>query len=175
MRIRNESPSLRRKKHDPDRRHLYFAYGSNTNLDQMAHRCPQSVNMGPAILPGFRLTFRGHADVELDRQYDCVGLLWEVDDYDLESLDIYEGFPHYYLRQRVFVYDHQDQEHVAWVYIMGEQEFESAPSTGYFQSCMTGYEQNRLDTFQLTDAANRVNYNDTPTQEYQQWRKVYSV
>ena len=175
MRIRNESPSLRRKKHDPDRRHLYFAYGSNTCLEQMGQRCPQAVNLGPAVLPGFRLTFRGHADVELDRRYDCTGLLWQVDDYDLESLDMYEGFPNYYLRQRVFVYDYRDQEQVAWVYVMAEQEYESAPSTGYYQVCMDGYNQNRLETLQLTEAANRVNYNDTPAQGYQQWRKVYSV
>lgn len=163
------------REYDQDRRHLYFAYGSNTNLEQMSHRCPAAVNLGPATLPGHRLVFRGHADVELDRQSDVTGLLWQVDDWDLESLDIYEGFPEYYLRQRVFVYDDQDQEHVAWVYVMSMQQHEAAPSPGYYQGCMTGYQQNGLATFQLTDAADRVNYTDTDPQEAETWRKVYSV
>jgi gamma-glutamylcyclotransferase (GGCT)/AIG2-like uncharacterized protein YtfP len=156
-----------------DQRHLYFAYGSNTHLDQMGRRCPMGVNLGPAVLPNHRLVFRGHADVQLDRQYDVQGLLWEVDDFDLESLDIYEGFPSYYLRHRVFVYDQYDNEHIAWVYTMAQQAAETAPTTGYYEICRTGYEQNRLDLNQLTEAADRVQYTDN--QEDIAWQRVYSL
>ena len=38
---------------------LYLAYGSNLNLGQMAHRCPDSQVDGRAQLPGYRLLFRG--------------------------------------------------------------------------------------------------------------------
>lgn len=174
MRISNTRMRNTSRQYDNDQRHLYFAYGSNTHLEQMRHRCPDAVNLGPAVLPGFRLTFRGHADVELDRRYDCVGLLWQVNDRDLEALDIYEGFPDYYLRQRVFVYNNFDEEQIAWVYTMARQDFESAPSKGYYEVCTEGYLENRLETIQLTEAADRVSYNDSQ-QEYNTWRKVYSV
>ena len=51
---------------------LYLAYGSNLNLGQMAHRCPDSKVAGKAELPGYRLLFRGgqhnaHATIEKAR------------------------------------------------------------------------------------------------------------
>ena len=33
---------------------LYFAYGSNINLDQMAYRCPAAQVVGPVVLEGSR-------------------------------------------------------------------------------------------------------------------------
>ena len=38
---------------------LYFAYGSNINLDQMAYRCPDAQVVGPVKLEGWELLFRG--------------------------------------------------------------------------------------------------------------------
>ena len=40
---------------------LYFAYGSNINLDQMAYRCPAAQVVGPVVLEGYELLFRGNA------------------------------------------------------------------------------------------------------------------
>lgn len=34
---------------------LYFAYGSNINLEQMAVRCPAAQVVGPAVLDGYEL------------------------------------------------------------------------------------------------------------------------
>jgi hypothetical protein len=31
----------------------YFAYGMNTNIEQMATRCPSAENLGPARLAGW--------------------------------------------------------------------------------------------------------------------------
>lgn len=39
---------------------LYFAYGSNINLEQMAVRCPAALMVGPAVLDGYELLFRGN-------------------------------------------------------------------------------------------------------------------
>lgn len=33
---------------------LYFAYGSNINLDQMAYRCPAAEVVGPVVLENYR-------------------------------------------------------------------------------------------------------------------------
>ena len=39
---------------------LYFAYGSNINLNQMAVRCPDAKVVEPAVLENYELLFRGH-------------------------------------------------------------------------------------------------------------------
>ncbi len=39
---------------------LYFAYGSNINLNQMAYRCPAAEVVGPMVLNDYKLLFRGN-------------------------------------------------------------------------------------------------------------------
>jgi hypothetical protein len=77
---------------------LYFAYGSNLNLTQMAQRCPDARQLGATYIPNWRLVFRGVADIEPTRSNDVllpVGV-WEITKRCEEQLDIYEGFPHLY-------------------------------------------------------------------------------
>ena len=80
---------------------LYLAYGSNLNLGQMAHRCPDSQVAGKAELPGYRLLFRGgqhnaHATIEKSEGHTVPALLWKVSVRDEALLDRYEGYPYYY-------------------------------------------------------------------------------
>ena len=134
-------------------KHLYFAYGSNTHLKQMEQSCPGAVNLGPAYLQDYRLLFRIHADIELCEHSTVAGVLWEIDDNHLASLDRYEGFPAYYLRHRVFVKTTADEpKWVAWVYSMTEQEEELSPGKPYYNVCMEGYVANGIETTQLEEA-----------------------
>ena len=61
---------------------LYFAYGSNINLEQMAVRCPAAQVVGPAVLDGYELLFRGNrrgtgvATIEPLPDSQVHGLLW---------------------------------------------------------------------------------------------------
>lgn len=76
--------------------HLYFAYGSNMDVDQMAHRCPDAVFTGVASLPGyaFELDSAGVATV-VERPGSTVhGVLWLISESDERSLDGYEGVGH---------------------------------------------------------------------------------
>ena len=63
---------------------LYFAYGSNINLDQMAHRCPAAEVVGPVVLENYRLLFRGNrrgrgvATIVPHKGQMVHGLLWNV-------------------------------------------------------------------------------------------------
>ena len=80
---------------------LYLAYGSNLNLGQMAHRCPDSHVAGKAELLGYRLLFRGrpgnaHATIEQSEGRTVPVLLWKVSVRDEALLDRYEGYPYYY-------------------------------------------------------------------------------
>lgn len=42
---------------------LYIAYGSNINLEQMAHRCPNSKVVSTEMMKGYELEFRGVATI----------------------------------------------------------------------------------------------------------------
>ncbi|CZS79501.1 unnamed protein product [Fusarium graminearum] len=73
---------------------LYFAYGSNMSVAQMAQRCPGSVFKGPAILDSFRwhINERGVANVlKSDDNHSVEGLLYTVTPKDESTLDRNEG------------------------------------------------------------------------------------
>ena len=59
---------------------LYFAYGSNINLDQMSYRCPDASVMGPVTLEGWELLFRrgGFATIAPKEGEQVQGLLWSI-------------------------------------------------------------------------------------------------
>lgn len=65
---------------------LYFAYGSNLNLDQMARRCPDAEPVGRVRLDGYRLAFRrtggGYLTILPDKGNHVDGLLWKVSAQD---------------------------------------------------------------------------------------------
>ena len=70
---------------------LYFAYGSNINLDQMQYRCPDATVYGQAVLDNYDLRFRGSGVATVEpKEGACVyGLLWELTDKCEASLDRY--------------------------------------------------------------------------------------
>jgi len=72
---------------------LYFAYGSNLHLEQMARRCPNSTYIGRAILNDFRwqINERGYANVVSDKSDIVHGLVYELDGDDEACLDRNEG------------------------------------------------------------------------------------
>ena len=59
---------------------LYFAYGSNINLDQMAYRCPDASVVGPVTLENYELLFRrgGFATLAPTEGETVTGLLWSI-------------------------------------------------------------------------------------------------
>ncbi|EAQ91022.1 hypothetical protein CHGG_02957 [Chaetomium globosum CBS 148.51] len=74
---------------------LYFTYGSNLHIAQMADRCPESRFIGKGTLTGYRwqINSRGVANVvETGSHHDKVkGLVFEVTRADVRILDRYEG------------------------------------------------------------------------------------
>jgi len=79
---------------------LYFAFGSNLDPDQMRARCPAHKVVGLAALREHKLIFPifstswggGVASLQLSHGRDVWGLLYELSDEDLHTLDGYEGF-----------------------------------------------------------------------------------
>ena len=128
----------------------YFAYGMNTNLTQMAARCPGAVCLGPAWINDYALVFRHYADIEPEVDSYCDGVLWEITDDNLVALDALEGYPYHYTRFSVVVNTDRGSD-IALVYQMVDQSFEQPPSNHYFNTVYEGYEQNNVDTHQLIE------------------------
>ncbi len=73
--------------------HLYFAYGSHLDPEQMDWRCPDAIALGAARLNdwAWRIGGRGYATVSPSPGHHVWGAIWNVSDSDLASLDRYEG------------------------------------------------------------------------------------
>jgi gamma-glutamylcyclotransferase (GGCT)/AIG2-like uncharacterized protein YtfP len=72
---------------------LYFAYGSNMDLEQMSNRCERAATVSTAELPRHRfiINSRGVATVVPDPASTVKGLLWKISREDERSLDRHEG------------------------------------------------------------------------------------
>ncbi len=133
---------------------LYFAYGSNLNLEGMASRCLDSEPVGRATLDGWALTFRGVADIERRDGSRTRGALWRISERDLERLDAYEGYPGLYRRELVAVRT-AEGEVVAFTYVMNE-DYVGLPSPAYFEVIKRGYEQWDLPILDLDQTVAKV-------------------
>jgi hypothetical protein len=74
---------------------LYFAYGSNMDIDAMARRCPRSKALGLARLKRHRLAVmrEGWLTAVRDSTSGVHGVLWDLALSDIAPLDRYEGVP----------------------------------------------------------------------------------
>ncbi|WP_439575307.1 gamma-glutamylcyclotransferase family protein [Phreatobacter sp.] len=72
---------------------LYFAYGSNMNVAQMARRAPHARPLGIGRLDHHRLFFTcdGYAAVRFRRGASVYGVVWRIEARDVAALDRYEG------------------------------------------------------------------------------------
>ncbi|MGY4648702.1 phage replication-related protein YjqB (UPF0714/DUF867 family)/gamma-glutamylcyclotransferase (GGCT)/AIG2-like uncharacterized protein YtfP [Mycobacterium sp. URHB0021] len=119
-------------------RHNYFAYGSNICVRQMARRCPDAVDPRPATLAdhGWLINQRGVATVEPFDGSQVHGVLWQVTDDDLATLDSAEGVPSRYRRDRLTVQTDAGSSE-AWVYIDHRVD-PGAPRPGYLERIVDG-------------------------------------
>lgn len=134
---------------------LYFAYGMNTNIDSMSGRCPAAVPLGAAKLPHWRFRFAGCADVVPSEQDITDGVLWDITDECLASLDILEGYPNFYNRDMVKVY-WRNQFVDALVYYMNPGIEDDLPSDYYREMVYDGYIENDVPTDQLNESLARL-------------------
>ena len=127
----------------------YISYGSNMNIPQMAYRCPHSRIYGNGTLQGWKLVFNYHADIIETGEIDDVVpvVVWKITNkQDLANLDIYEGYPQYYIKRYIKV-EMDDGEIVdAMVYVMADsRKGVYPPSRSYFQTILEGYEDNNIN------------------------------
>ncbi len=134
---------------------LYFAYGSNINLGQMAYRCPDASVVGPVVLEGWELLFRrgGFATIAPKEGETVQGLLWSITPECERSLDCYEGYPRFYDKKMVTVRDGEGRSLSVMAYIMdGRFQEPMLPTTDYYNGILEGYRQNGLPAAELKKA-----------------------
>lgn len=119
-------------------RHTYFAYGSNLCAQQMAQRCPDATNPQRATLADhdWLINERGVATVEPLTGSEVHGVVWQVSDRDLATLDSAEGVPARYRRDRLTVVTAGGPSS-AWVYIDHRVE-PGPPRSGYLERVLDG-------------------------------------
>ncbi|MFR1708881.1 MAG: gamma-glutamylcyclotransferase family protein [Clostridium sp.] len=129
---------------------LYGAYGSNMNLEQMSNRCPKAKVVGTGILEDYKLTFRGRykgvANIEPCKGKAVPFVLWEITEDCERALDLYEGYPNLYIKEKVKV-KVKDKAKTAMVYIMSKEytNMVGAPTEYYFNVIARGYSDNGID------------------------------
>ncbi len=158
---------------------LYFAYGSNINLDQMKRRCPGAVPIMPVILNNYELSFRGMGGVAtiMPKAGSKVhGLLWDITPECEHALDRYEGFPNLYGKETMIVKDKDICSYSVMAYVMTPQyaDFASEPSPGYFNGILEGYKQNGIPTQPLYNAlrATRNEISEAEAQHRKDFKQI---
>ena len=152
---------------------LYCAYGSNCNLEQMGYRCPNSKRIGVGVLNGWKAVFNIHMDIiKTDNDKDIVPVVvWNIADKDWKMLDMYEGYPSYYVKEIVNVILENGETEEAIVYVMADnRKGIYPPASSYFNCIVKGYMDNGINTDYLFDALdysyeNKTEYNKYKTKE----------
>ena len=132
-----------------------FAYGMNTNLQEMAERCPAAKPLCVAVLQNRRFDFRFHADLTYVHGSTVEGVLWSIDAQTLDILDIVEGYPFYYIRKQFYVLA-DGKKHLAWIYLMKDPANLQLPDASYWNNVVNGYKENNLNMEQLHSALKRA-------------------
>lgn len=132
------------------KKHLYIAYGSNINLEQMAYRCPHSRVVGTSEIKDFELEFRGVATIVPNKGATVPVLIWELDERDLPTLNKYEGWPRHY-RQEKMPFELNGQSYEGMAYLMNRGKI-TPPSQQYYNTILQGYRENGLDESYLQKA-----------------------
>jgi gamma-glutamylcyclotransferase len=98
---------------------LYFAYGSNLWRRQMTARCPEHHEVGAGRLDGWRwiLTTRGYASIVVSATDFVLGMVYELSEKDVQSLDRYEGVSQGGYRKEMVMVESDGQEVSCLVYI----------------------------------------------------------
>ena len=143
---------------------LYFAYGSNMNLNQMAFRCPDAEVVESVRLEGYRLAFRtngggnGVATILPEEGSRVEGVLWKITSECEKSLDFYEGYPHLYGKETVKVQGKDGVKREVMAYTMNApyKDQPAIPSDLYFMGIVEGCHQNGISSRSITDALKRT-------------------
>lgn len=150
---------------------LYFGYGSNLNLGDLARWCrekdvapPRLRVVGPAWLPDHELVFHyrskarsgGALDVRARRGAAVEGMIFETDERGARVLDRKEGAPSYYERTERVALTADGREVSVTTYVVTDahrQDRHVPPTDEYVRVVREGLARHGLDDAALVAAA----------------------
>ena len=116
---------------------LYFAYGSNLSVQQIKHRCPDTVLVQQYNLAGWELAFCPPGDIRENQNAVVPGALYRLSLTDEAVMDTYE------VRYSKIYFDvtlDNGTTERCMTYIAGEREKWVAPRDDYFNRIRIGYD-----------------------------------
>ena len=120
---------------------VYFAYGSNMNLDQMRYRCSGAIYDGKAKLKNWKYFINkdGYASIRQSKHDYVLGCLWHLNEPDWLNLDKYEAVEEgYYYKREISVFAEDSRSKIsAIVYISTNCEM-GKPSKSYNKEVLDG-------------------------------------
>ena len=129
---------------------LYFAYGSNLNVEQMQERCPTAVPIRALTIRGWWLAFRRYLDIVPAPGGFVHGALYSVTRRDELALDEYEGVAGGHYRQ--FEFRILGKDGVAFAYRMTIDHPVEPPSARYLEAVAQGFGDWQISTDTLEAA-----------------------
>ena len=143
----------------------YIAYGSNLSVAQMRYRCPEARIIGTGVLDDWRLKFKFHADIVEEKGFKVPVLVWKITEADERRLDVYEGFPKYYIKKELpvtvtTIKTKRKRDLNAMVYVMTEGVRDIyPPHASYYEILEEGYERFGFDKA-ILEAALEESYDE---------------
>ena len=131
---------------------FYAAYGSNMVFQEMAHRCPTAVVVGPGLIQGYALRFAYYADIVERPNAQTPCMVWRIKEEDERAMDVYEAYPDLYKKTTVTVLGADGQFRKAMAYIMVGGRPVSPPAPSYLRRLQRGYRDAGLDPSALEKA-----------------------
>lgn len=130
----------------------YFAYGHNTNREEMLQRIPEAKLIGQADLPNYKYVLQHVSTVVPSPGNVTHGVLWVIPVAKLDRLDWAEDY-HKHYKHGVIEVLFKGQLFRALTYIMMKRYHSDAlPTRQYVDFVAQGYRENDIPLSQLIDA-----------------------
>jgi gamma-glutamylcyclotransferase (GGCT)/AIG2-like uncharacterized protein YtfP len=143
---------------------LYFAYGSNLSIRQMARRCPAATPLHDFKLEDSKLVFRGVADCPRVEGSVCFGGLYRITAECEDALDRYEGVHGGFYRKDYIPLSGDFGDSHLMFYVMNSTGV-FPPSRTYLETVAQGYRDFRLPMESLKEAVAYAHDHRSPSHE----------
>lgn len=118
------------------------------SLEHMRRLCGWHFSvLGSATLDDYQFgpDTRGYANIRSKQGEKVYGVVYEVDQYCIDALDEFEGYPQVFRREEVVVKDSEGDEYKAWVYVEAPEYFGSDEmKEDYIKRVIAGARENHL-------------------------------
>jgi gamma-glutamylcyclotransferase (GGCT)/AIG2-like uncharacterized protein YtfP len=146
-----------RKKQTPSKgdRIAYFAYGRNTQTEEMHKLCPTAKFLSVGTLYDFHMYFEEYANIRMSHGSNVVGVVWEIESNHLQKLDGDEALHKDYNRFPVEVLVGSKLVE-AVTYVMDpafeSKELHHKPTKDYLNQVIQGYIEHKLPLNKIKEA-----------------------